>query len=369
MPTGTDVLANISPALSQTFAPDIVRAYNREAVLGRIIPFVSDDGQGDAKQVAWDVSFSGASAQAFAEGSDVQVGEPAVDVDVPATLSWGQYRSVFYLSNLNINAATRTIAGGAALVDMVGHRTVGAATKLASVINTDLWTGTGTASNGNPNIIGFTGTPETWNGALISSGTYATLATATYPEWASNLLTNGGTFRPLSFALLSQLERQIFINSGRTPSVIVTTAGIASKYENLFEGAQRWMNEGGSGGVQLFAGSIGAGMDGMNTNMMWRNIPVIRDRNAPTGSLLMLDLEYVEGKYLPFAPLSPDGIPVTTFSLPSSDGKAGAPTPMIATLYNLGRTGSAVKFVLEIYLQLAVKRTNAQGLLADLSEV
>lgn len=362
-----DVLANISSALSTTFAPEIVRAFNREAVLARLIPMKSDNGQGDAKQVAWDVSFSGATAAAFAEGSDVTAGEFTQDVDVPATLSWGQYRAAFQLSNLEINAASRSIANAIELGRIVTHRLFGSITKLASVINTDLWTGTGTASNGNPNIIGFTGTAGTWNGALITSGSYAGLSVGTYSEWAANLNTNGGTTRPLTFALLSQLERTIYTSSGRTPNCIVTTPGICSKYESLFQTQTRFnSNDGGS--MPRYQGSMQAGMQGMETSLSWRGIPIYRDRNAPTGTLLMLDLDNTEGKYLPFVPLSPDGVPVGTQALPSSNGQTTNPTPMQVNVYPLGRTGSAVKFVAEIYLQLAVKRTNAQGLLGDISE-
>ena len=362
-----DNLANIANALSTTFAPEIVRAFNREAVLAKLLAVKDDNGQGDAKEVAWDVSFSGATAAAFAEGSDVGSTEFNQDVDVPAKLAWGMYRAPFQLSNLEINAASRSIANAKQLGQLVTHRLFGSITKMASVINADLWTGTGTATNGNPNIIGFTGTAGTWNGALINSGSYAGLSVGTYSEWAANLSTNGGSKRPLTFALLSNLEQSIYTASGRKPNCIVTSPGVVAKYESLFETVKRYnTNEGG--GVERYIGSVQAGMEGMTTNLAWRDIPVYRDRNAPAGTLLMLDLDNVEVKYLPFQPLSPDGVPVNAMTIPSSNGQTTTPTPLIAHVYPLARTGSAVKFNAEIYLQLAVKRTNAQGLLGDISE-
>lgn len=355
-----DTLSAISSALSTTFAPQIVRAFNREAVLAKLLPVKDDGGQGDAKQVAWDVSFSGASAGTFTEGADVLVTDFAQDVDTTATLSWGLYRSSFALTNLEITAAARSIGNATALGQMVMHRLMGSITKLASVINADLWAGTG-ASN---SIVGFVG--SSFNGALISSGTYATLATGTYPEWASNVLTNGGATRPLTFALMSQLERTIYTNSGRRPNCIVTSPGVLSKYESLFETQKRYnSNEGGA--VDRYVGSVQQGMEGMTTNLSWRDIPVYRDRNAPSGTLLMLDLENVEMKFLPF-PAASDGVPQQAMNVPSSNGQASTPTPLMAHIYPLARTGDAQKFSVVIYMQLAVKRTNAQGALGDISE-
>lgn len=359
-----EILANLAPALSQTFAKDIVRAWNREAVLAKLIPFKAEGGQGEGKNVSWDVSFTGATAQTFVEGSDVAVGEFQQDVDVPAVLAWGQYRSAFQLSNLEINAASRSIANAAALADIVGHRLEGSVAKIASVVNADLWAGTGT-SGGNPSIVGLYGTAA--NGALVSSGIYAGLATATYPEWASNVLTNGGVARPLTFALLSQLEKNIYTASGRKPTCIVTSPGVASKYEGLFETEKRVIDVGGAG-VARYDGSMTQGQEGMRTSLYWRGIPVYRDRNAPAGTLMMLDLDNIEGKLLPFNPLSPDGVPVSAMNAPSSNGQTVTPTPLIVNIYPLARLGSAIKFAAEIYVQLKVSRTNAQGLLGDLVE-
>ena len=50
-----DILPNIQPALAQTFAKRLVKAWNRQAITISQIPVVSDMGQGDAKQIAWDV--------------------------------------------------------------------------------------------------------------------------------------------------------------------------------------------------------------------------------------------------------------------------------------------------------------------------
>jgi hypothetical protein len=356
-----DVLANITAALSQTFAKRLVKAWNRQAILLSQIAVVSDQGQGDAKQIAWDVAFSGATAASFVEGSDIQPSEYNQDPDVPAVLPWGQYRAPFKLSNLEINAASRSVANAVQLANLVMLRLEGSITKMLSVMNTDAFTGTGTDGGGNPNMVGL-------SSALQATGTYATIARASFSVWAANVLANGGIPRPLTFDLLANLEQLIFVASGQEPDALVTSPGVARKYEGLFE-TRRQTFDTGSTAVASYQGSTSTGVTGPRTNLYWRGKPVIRDRNCPAGTLYMLKWSELEMKYLPFSPLSPDGVPAQNTALPSSDGTNSAPTNIQATVYPLARTGSSVAFVAEVYTQLKVARPNAHGVLSDISEV
>lgn len=356
-----DNLPNLSAALATTIAPRLVRAYNREAIFGRLINVTSDGGQGDAKNVQWDVQFSGATAASFAEGSDVAASEFNQDPVVPAVLNWGQYRAPFKLSNLEINAASQSIAGATALGNIVANRVEGSLTKMMQVMNQDFLTGTGTDGAGNPTIVGVIP-------AIGATGSYATIPKATYPEWAGVVLANGGNVRPLTFDLLANLEQLVFVASGREPDVILASAGVTRKYEGLFESTRRGMND-GSAPFPGYQGSTAGGVTGPKTNLFWRGKPVIRDRNMPAGTLIMLSWSDIEGKFLPFNPMTPDGVPVQQQQLQSSNGTVSTPTMMKCVVYPLARTGSAVAFVAETYVQLKVARTNAHGLLQDISEV
>jgi|GEM_PF-1464558 len=360
-----DILPNIQPALAQTFAKRLVKAWNRQAITISQIPVVSDMGQGDAKQIAWDVEFSGAGAAAFLEGSDVAQSEFLQDPIVPAVVPWGMYRSAFKISNLEINAASRSIANATQLGDIVGLRLESAITKMLSRMNADFFTGTGSDANGNPTLVGLTS-------ALSATGTYAGLSKAQYPEWGGNVLSNGGVTRPLTFDLLANMEQLIFIASGQEPDAIITSAGIARKYEGLFETSRQGMNQGdqnfggSSGGYQ---GSTGPGVTGPRTNLYWRGKPVIRDRDCPANQLFMVKWSELEMKYLPFMPLSPDGVSVINRAMPSADGTNFVPTNISATVYPLARVGSAIPWVAEIYVQSKTARVNAHGWLSDIAEV
>ena len=63
-----EVLSGISGALAQTFAPELIRNWNRQAVLAKNLRVISAGGQGAGQNVAWDVEFSGAGAARISGG-------------------------------------------------------------------------------------------------------------------------------------------------------------------------------------------------------------------------------------------------------------------------------------------------------------
>lgn len=356
-----EVLSNIAAALSTTFGEELRRQWNREAVLASVLPTRPTIGQGGGKQIAWNVLFSGNAAASFAEGSDIQGSEYNYDPAVPAVLSYGQYRTAFQISNLEINAAAASPMQARELGRIVLERVFDGLAKIASVANTDLFTGTGVDGSGNPNIIGL-GSGQGTSGALVTSGSYAGINTATFAEWKANLLVNGGNPRALTLDLLANLEQLIFTASGEEPDLIVTSPGVYRKYEDLFTTAMRLMLD-GRGPMSGFNGSTPVG------TLFWRGKPILRDRNCPAGTLYMLNTRKVIQRVLPWQPLTA-GINTYESQLPSTNGedvKATAPIPCM--VYPLGLTGSGVKWVAETYFQLSVERPNTCGYISDISEV
>jgi hypothetical protein len=146
-------LAAISAALSQVFAPDLERQYNRLAVTLALIP--AERGRG--KNAAFDVELSGATADAVEEGSDVAEDEFTTDPLQPATLFWAHYRQSFKLTETEMEAAASSIGSPDVILDMFGERVLNAHHKLASAINQDVLTGTGTNAKGVRNLVGLLG--------------------------------------------------------------------------------------------------------------------------------------------------------------------------------------------------------------------
>ncbi len=357
-----ETLSTISAALSQLFAPTLFRQMNRVAVTTSVID--AEAGQGDAKNVAWDTEFSGATAYPVADGSDVVASEYNQDVPVPATLSWANYRSAFQISENEIDAAARSMGTPSMLMNIFRDRVTGSITKVASTINGDVMTGTGTGSDPSaasvPDIVGLFG------GALEATGSYAGILQSSYSEWAGNVLSNGATARPLTLDLLQQLEGAIFTACGEQPDLIVMSPGGFRKYQGLFEDIRRIP---GDRGLTYNTGPEEKMLP--QESVFFRGIPVIRDKDCPSGKLLMLNRNYLKLKFLPH--LNPgDAFGYETGMLVGTTGGTPSgsvtPTQIPLSVRLLAKTGDSVKGEVKVTCQLAVMRRNSMGYISDLSE-
>jgi hypothetical protein len=274
-------------------------------------------------------------------------------VEKPATIAWGQYRSTFQLSNLELNAARANIANATELEKILEERFFDACAKITSKMNQDAISGTGTDGGGNPTIVGITS-------ALTATGTYANISQGSFSEWAGNVNANGSVPRSLTLDLLAKAEQSQYTSSGSSAEILLCTPGIKTKYEGLFNAIQRIMGPAGGGVIQR--------MDGSSEDLFWRGKPIIRDKDMPTGTLAGLVASEIELRVLPWAAV-PDGVNVTVRDLISSNGEMSKNLGAFVNVYPLARTGSAVKFVAEIYCQLKVKRRNQHFLVQDISEV
>jgi len=344
-----ETLAQVSAALSQTFDEQFVRQYNRLAVAAALIQ--AERGRG--KNAAWDVEFSGAQADAVAEGSDVDEGEFTTDEPLPAVLGWSTYRQSFKLSELEVDAAASSVGTPEVLLDMFGERVLNAHHKLCSRINVDIYSATGTNAKGVPTLVGLYGGP------LEPTGSYATIDRGQFPEWAGNVLANGGVARPLTLDLLAQLEQNVFTACGEPPNIILASAGVVRKYENFFESIRRVVSD-GRGPMDFGAGAA---------NLFYKGMPVIRDRNGPPGRLAMLNTNYLRMKYLPH--INPgDAVGYGESRLTSSSGGAVTmATDIPARIVLLAKTGDSVKASVKTTIQMALKRPNSSGYIADIAEV
>lgn len=349
-----ETLSDISNALSQNFAPDLARQWNRSAVLAGLVAAAAEVMPGNGKNVAFDTEFSGASASTVAEGSDVTDGELASDVNVPAILSWAHYRSSFKVSETELDAAASSMGVASALLDLFGERIMGSGAKLSRLVNTDMWTGDGTDGSGNPQLVGFTG------GALDATGTYAGILRSSYAEWAGNVLENSGTPRALTLDLMYSADQQIFVASGEQATHIVTSPGVYRKYAELFESVRRVVGDGQS------AMSMGSGA----ASLFWKGIPVLRDPNCPAGTILFFNAPHVKAKYLPR--LSDPRSAVTERMMQLEGGNGGSKldvTRIPCRVAILAKTGDSVKASLKATIAMCVTRPNAFAVIKDVSEV
>lgn len=350
-----ETLSSVVNALSQVFAPELARQWNRSAVVAALIaaqPGAVSAGKG--KNVAWDVAFSGNAAGTVAEGSDVQDAELASDTNLPAILDWAHYRSSFKVSETELDAAASSVGVATALMDLFGERIMNAGEKLARVINVDLLTGDGTDGSGNPQLVGLLG------GALETTGLYAGISRAAQSEWAGNVLSNGGVPRPLTLDLMYQMDQQIFTASMETATHIITSPGVYRKYAGLFESVRRIEGDGrsamtfGSGAAELF----------------WKGVPVLRDPSMPSGTLIFFNARHVSAKYLPRLGSPQDAVMSRMQDLSGGNGDlVKNMTGIPARVAILAKTGDSVKCSVKTTVAACVKRPNALGYIDDISEV
>lgn len=344
-----ETLAAVSAALSQIFAEDMTRQMNRMAVAAAVVP--AERGRG--KNAAWDVEFSGAMADAVEEGSDVQESEFTTDPVQPAVLNWAHYRQSFKITETEIEAAASSIGTPDVLLDMFGERVLNAHHKLASRINEDILSGTGTTATGVRNLIGLFG------GGLEPTGVYAGIARQQFPEWAGNVLANGGVPRPLSLDLMAQLEQNVFTACGEPPNLWIASAGVLRRYEGFFESVRRIVSDG--------RGPLDYGAGG--SNYFYKGAPVLRDRNCTTGRLAAINTNYLRMQYLPH--INPgDAAGFGERNLEGSSGnRITTATEIPARIVLLAKTGDSLKASVKTTIQLVLKRPNSGGYIADIAEV
>lgn len=345
----TQVLSDISTALSTFFDAEMQRQFNRLSVLAEAVP----KQFGGGKAVNWDVRLSRSThAAAFTEGADVDSSEFNVDPTVPATLGWAMYRTAFSLSGISVAAAATSVGSALELLDQFQSNLEDAASDLVSKINSELYSGTGS----NSRIAGLVGA-----GALAATGTYATVNRSTYAEWASNVLANGGTPRLLSKGLIDNLEAAIYRASGKTPRLIVTTPEVCTKYEALFATEMRVQVDRGEASPLANTPNVGAPFIPSNsgyTGLFYKGIPILRDRDCPSGKMFLINPDLVCIRVLPQVNL---GAAVRSETRQANAG-------ISVKVESLAKTGDADKFQLVTYLQLQCKRPNTCGVLADISE-
>lgn len=366
-----ETIATIFNALSQIMDPDLTRQWNRTTYLLKWIAESGNIKPGMGKNAAFDVEFTGATAGTVAEGSDVAAGEYNQDINEPAIFSWATYRTSFQISEQEIDAARTSVGTPERLRDLFGARIVSANAILAKSVEQDLLTGTGVDVNGNPTLIGIFG------GALSASGIYGGLNPATYTEWASTLLANGGVTRSLTANLMNQADNAIFIAASLPWNLIVTSAGVAAKYEQFFT-----TGYGNAGNFPLARANdsaanpqygLGATLNGVGEmeSLLWKGKRVQRNPLAPTGKMAFLNTEFIKLQYLPHMPTRNEIEFFESLGLTGSSGDEPATkmtVPLPVRFVEIAKTGDSHKISARLTVAAAVTRRNSMAVVQDISE-
>jgi hypothetical protein len=365
-------LSTIFNALPQLFESDLQRQWNRTTFLLGQLQARSAVSQGNGKNVAFDVEFTGATAQTVAEGADVPASEYAQDIDVPAIAAWAAYRSSFQVTETEIDAAFSSGPQGmpTALKDIFSARVLGAGAAIASQIENDALIGTGIDANGNPTIVGIYG------GAISATGAYLGINPATYSEWVGNVTSNGGIARQLTPDLLETVDQNIFTASSVPWNLCMTSAGVLRKYSQFFTQGSAGNNNMplvrmmDNAGKPVYGLGVPNDASGQYDTLYYKGRTMLRNRLNPAGKLALLNTDKIMMKYLARNLTGRDLLFMQNLGI---QGSSGGMAPIQATgmpmrVAELGKTGDSLKVTMMIRCQMAVTRRNAQGLLVDILE-
>lgn len=348
-------LSDITSALATLFEDQLVAQWNRAVVLTKLLPVV----QGTSQNINWDVKATDGSvahtSSMIAEGATVSTFSD--DALNKATLSFTNYYDAFGISGLALNAA-RATGNPAGLADLFGEKLMDCVTRLAKNLNQEWYLGTGASNH-------IAGLVDATNGALKASGTYAGINKGSVTLFQGNELTNGGSARPLSFQIMRDTIRTIYVASGEVPDLIVCDPIQFARYGMLFGEQRRYMADMTTAGGNFK-------LDGGFKALEFDGIPVVQDKDANAGQVLFLNTNHVRIQQLPdyLADANQPGAIGKAASMKLS-GTAesqfgGGTTSLSARLLPLAVTGDNYTFELIIYPQLQVRRPNACAMLGDL---
>jgi hypothetical protein len=346
------VLATLAAVLNVKHDKEIVEQYRRDCVLANLLE-VEPSGDPTCQ---WDVEFAARNtADAKAEGYEVQSSDYSTDIKKNASIEWAHYEAYASITGTSqrISAANRRPG----LTDPLAGELRKAAKELSVKLGTHAYSGSAAASP-----VQIEGVAR----AIDSTGTYAGLAQGTYADWASG--ENTLPTASLSFAeLRSKLIGPFQDNTGRDPRFVLCSPTLQRLVASLYDSIAQiqWATK-----IQTNRGEVDIGKFGFKA-LMFENIPFIPDRHCTADTFYAIDDDKDEGlswSQVPPAWTSMDPgqlqgmieevtgqvMDVRAIQAMQQQGR----TRLSAQINALAKTGDSSKLQLVIDAQLKLKRRN-----------
>jgi len=336
-------LSAITSALAQLYRPQVTRQINRRSVLLRLLPIrVSDT----AKNVAFDIEGDGAIAENFSDGADASnFGSDALQ---PVTLPFGLVRSNFRITD-QAKAAARTVNNPSALSNLFMRNATNSVAKLASTINGQLYTGTGSSNQ----LAGFKQV------VLRDDNIYGGIdrTDSANSHWRSNVIDAAGA--PLSLKMIRDAVGVTIYNaSGEQPTVGMCPPAVFNYVGSLYDSNRRYQND-IARTIQTPRGEVV--LDSSIGVIDVEGLTLIKDKDAPATEIQLLNLDHLAVEYINM--VEDELIPEKLVQMGADDGYGAIPLGM--HLKRIATLGASSRFSLQAYLQLACDRPNACGRLTN----
>lgn len=277
-----DAGTTLTNALSQEY-PEVYSTVFRHFLAAQLIPVRPGSGKNDS----FDVRFR--STQAARNATDGQdVADYIADTFVPATGIWAEYDAAVKVTGLAMAVASSSGSGtNPELKDQLREALVAAYEELAVLMRADFYSGVSTSPQ---SLIGLYG--GTTIGALGSTGTYYNInrgGAAPLPNWAGNVLRNGGANRNLTPALLDQALTAVLNARGTRPSFMITTPAICDAFADRINRQYTQEITVGGSDIKLASGY---------SAIVHSGIPIIRDPGATANVVFGIDREAISFRQL-----------------------------------------------------------------------
>lgn len=319
--------------LETKYRSDIVSQINRMAVLAKLLRVVP----AESTYPQWVVSSDAAVGETYSEGADAA--DFGSDSQTQAILPWGLLRS-----NFRITGTAQRVAGVSATPAsnqaQIGRRLVEASQKLASLVNGQLYSGSGTS----PQMFGLAGAIGD------DTNTYAGIARAGNAFWRPKV-TDPGSLTPVTIADIRGDITSIYTSSGFSPDLAMVSPYVFDKLAQLFDPERRYnidVVQGGRGPVRLDGSARAIEIDGC---------VFVRDKDCTANSIYYLNSQFIEIEVLPPPPAFQALI--QRMAVQPDDGFGVLPLGFELQLLSKG--GDSDKFSLVTNLQLKVTKPHAFG--------
>jgi len=352
-----DVLSNISANIPHIFAAEGRNLWNREApLLSRMKKEL-----GISAAINWTVSNGGNTAVNPGEGDDILSSEYNQDDRVAMTLNRGIYRTSFGFTHteLAVVATLRPDMAADLIRDRLRDAYLEGLAKLANKIEQDMLMGTGTAispgSASVSNIVGLTN-------ALLASGTYAgqTLG-GNNTGLVANVQSGVGN---VTRALMDRAFYEIEQFSGTAPDFIMCSPKTAAYIKGIGDTQVRFDQLTTSRELnQVSQAPLTRGVSVTSYN----GVPVFQNaawyQASGDGYVVLGRMADLAINFLPYEAWG-DAVTDREDGMVSSNGefvdRLGGPPVKV---YSVAKTGSSIKFAMEVELGMKVLRPNAFALL------
>lgn len=350
--------SNISNVLATIFEDRVAEQLNRAAVFMKWAQKKDSISRNINIPVRDHDAQVASSAIYLAPGTDVlQFNSDNFD---NAHLEHATVSEAFSIDNLALHAAAAT-GNPAALEDLLGNEFLTASNRLISNLNKECYVGDGGVVSSAQTIQGLVGDGYVGSSGWLATGnTVAGIDRSSVTKWNSNVLLNGGTARDISFQLLEDADRQVYIASGMAVQAWfmdpIQWDKLALAFVNVSE---QHINPMQRGQVAYTVGS---------TTMSYKGVPIFRDKDCPAGTALGLNGETMSFQQLPFTSGVLSSLDHGMMELqPTPEAQFGdGPVPVRVRVQELSRAGDYTRFQLVLYPQLVVRRPNANVIIGDL---